>query len=223
MTAVVEVHVARLEDVLSVPVQAIVQRGRQTWCYTQGSGGVERIPVELGRTNDKFVQIRSGLNDGDRVVLNPMSIFDDSTDSIFGQESPLEFEGDLAPGEQIAAQGEDSAAEPAAIQQVANQGDAVAGEESAQQSPGRPRRGSGGFGDREMTPEMRERMEAFRAERRQRAESGTAETGRGDGERSAQRRGRGGRRAEDGEQERPRRRTESDAQQQTEAVEAGGD
>jgi HlyD family secretion protein len=76
MTAVVEIHVDRLDDVLSVPVQAIVQVERENSCYVEGPGGVERRPVVLGRTNDKFVEILSGLSEGDRVVLNPMAIVD---------------------------------------------------------------------------------------------------------------------------------------------------
>lgn len=78
MTAVAEIHVDRLEDVLSVPVQAVVQIGRQTWCYVDDAGRVERRDIELGRTNDKFVEILKGLDQGMRVVLNPMAIIDEA-------------------------------------------------------------------------------------------------------------------------------------------------
>jgi RND family efflux transporter MFP subunit len=78
MTAVAEIHVDRLEDVLSVPVQAVVQIGRQTWCYVDNAGRVERRDIELGRTNDKFVEILEGLDEGTRVVLNPMAIIDET-------------------------------------------------------------------------------------------------------------------------------------------------
>ncbi len=78
MTAVVEIHVDRLEDVLSVPVQAVVQVERETWCYVEGPSGQERRVIELGRTNDKFVEIVSGLSEGERVVLDPMTIVEAS-------------------------------------------------------------------------------------------------------------------------------------------------
>jgi len=78
MTAVAEIHVDRLEDVLSVPVQAVVQIGRQTWCYVDNAGRVERRDIRLGRTNDKFVEILKGLDEGTRVVLNPMAIIDET-------------------------------------------------------------------------------------------------------------------------------------------------
>ncbi len=75
MTAVVDLNVARLENVLTVPVQAVVQLGADTWCYVQDPRGrVERRPLVLGRTNDKFIEIRKGLSEGEMVVLNPMAI-----------------------------------------------------------------------------------------------------------------------------------------------------
>ena len=74
MTAVAEIHIERLSDVLSVPVQAVVQRDGETWCYVDNGDGIERRAVELGRNNDKFVQIISGIESGDRTVLNPLAI-----------------------------------------------------------------------------------------------------------------------------------------------------
>ena len=37
---------------------------------------MKRREISLGRTNDKFVQIVSGLAEGDRVILNPMAVAD---------------------------------------------------------------------------------------------------------------------------------------------------
>jgi HlyD family secretion protein len=74
MTAVVDIHIDRLEDVLCVPVQAIVQVEHETWCFVEGPNGVERRPVTLGPSNDKFVQVAEGLEEGERVVLNPMAL-----------------------------------------------------------------------------------------------------------------------------------------------------
>ena len=75
MTAVVEIHVDRASDIVSVPVQAIVQVGKKTWCYVDEANGVTQRHVELGRTDDKFVELVSGVEAGQRVVLNPMAIF----------------------------------------------------------------------------------------------------------------------------------------------------
>jgi HlyD family secretion protein len=77
MTAVVEIHVDRLEDVLSIPVQSVVQVAGDNWCYVD-SGGIERRTLDLGTTNDKFVEVRGGLSVGDHVVLNPSAIMEQS-------------------------------------------------------------------------------------------------------------------------------------------------
>ncbi|MFK7734864.1 MAG: efflux RND transporter periplasmic adaptor subunit [Pirellulaceae bacterium] len=74
MNAVAEINVERVRDVLSLPVQAIVQRDKDTWCYVDDGSGPERRMVQLGRNNDKFVEVVSGIEENDRVVLNPMAI-----------------------------------------------------------------------------------------------------------------------------------------------------
>ena len=77
MTAVVEIHVQSLPDVLTVPVQAVVSRGSERWCYVAAkAGGVDRREIELGPTNDRHVQVTKGIREGDRVVLNPISLAD---------------------------------------------------------------------------------------------------------------------------------------------------
>ncbi len=72
MTAQVEILVNRLENVLSVPVQAILQYNGKDHVTKKIGDRFERVEVELGQTNEKFVQVTKGLSDGDIVVLNPM-------------------------------------------------------------------------------------------------------------------------------------------------------
>jgi HlyD family secretion protein len=60
-----------LKSVLSVPVQAIVQSGGDNYCYVDSNGRADRRHVKLGLSNDKSVEVRDGLADGDRVILNP--------------------------------------------------------------------------------------------------------------------------------------------------------
>jgi RND family efflux transporter MFP subunit len=90
MTAVVEIHVSHLQDALAVPVQAIVQVEDKTWCYVEVNGRPERRPVTLGSTNDKFVELLSGISPDDRVVLNPMAIMaetkDDQPEAVDGEQ-----------------------------------------------------------------------------------------------------------------------------------------
>ena len=88
MTAVVNIHVDQIPDVLAVPVHAVVQVDRDIWCYVAAEGGVERRDVVIGRSNEKFVHIREGLSKGDRVVLNPMDIFDEQQQQNINAISP---------------------------------------------------------------------------------------------------------------------------------------
>ncbi len=76
MTAVVEIHITDLHDVLCVPIQAIVQRGPEASCFVAERGRVTRCPVKLGIATDSFVEIRAGLASGDQVVLNLDAIAD---------------------------------------------------------------------------------------------------------------------------------------------------
>ena len=81
MTAVVEIHVDRLKDILSIPVQSVVQVANHSWCYVENDGSIERRSLDLGKTNEQFVEVREGLELGDRVVLNPSAIMDESQSS----------------------------------------------------------------------------------------------------------------------------------------------
>ena len=90
MTAVVEIHVAHLEDVVTVPVQAVVQRGKETWVYVATEDGVERREVDLGATDERVVEVKSGLAAGERVVLTPHDIDKRDRDGRSGERRPSE-------------------------------------------------------------------------------------------------------------------------------------
>ena len=77
MTAVANIHVDSLPNVLAVPVQAVVQVDRSTWCYVNTRRGAQRKDIVPGRSNDKFVHIEQGLTEGDVVILNPMDILEE--------------------------------------------------------------------------------------------------------------------------------------------------
>lgn len=92
MTAVVEILVDRLEDVLSVPVQAVIQENGETWCFVEDEHGLVRRAVQLGQTNNTYVEIREGLAAGDRVVLNPDVLADPDGDD---EQSAAEETGEI--------------------------------------------------------------------------------------------------------------------------------
>ncbi|MBM4093448.1 MAG: HlyD family efflux transporter periplasmic adaptor subunit, partial [Planctomycetes bacterium] len=83
MTAVVELYIDHLYDVVCVPVQALIQRGAETWCYVARDNQIQKQPVDLGLTNDRLVEVRSGLDAGDTVVLNADAVLEMESDATY--------------------------------------------------------------------------------------------------------------------------------------------
>ncbi len=76
-TAEVEIIVADLRDVIAVPVAAVIeQQGEYVSAVRQGDR-VERRLVTLGQSNDKLVEILTGLTEGETLVLNPRGLLPD--------------------------------------------------------------------------------------------------------------------------------------------------
>jgi HlyD family secretion protein len=64
----------KAEHVLAVPVQAVLsplERGGKPRCFVLTPHGPEGRDVELGLTDERYVQIKSGLSEGEDVILNP--------------------------------------------------------------------------------------------------------------------------------------------------------
>jgi HlyD family secretion protein len=65
-------------EVMVVPVQAIVgaiSLGAKPHCFVVGTDGQpERRDVVVGMSNQLLVEVKSGLKEGDKVLLNPASL-----------------------------------------------------------------------------------------------------------------------------------------------------
>jgi HlyD family secretion protein len=71
MTAEVRIQVGLLPDVLSVPLQAVVEHKGEHYAFVEDKkGAITLRKVKIGESNDKDVQILGGLSEGDRVVLD---------------------------------------------------------------------------------------------------------------------------------------------------------
>jgi HlyD family secretion protein len=75
LTASLEIVVKQRSNVRQVPVQAVLSIGGQYYSYVLTLDGPERRIVQLGETNDKFIEILDGLEVGERVILNPRNQF----------------------------------------------------------------------------------------------------------------------------------------------------
>lgn len=69
ITAKVEIQVEELEDVVFVPVHAVVAEGGQHYCFMPSPTGFEKRAVEIGANNAHYVSIKKGLEVGEKVLL----------------------------------------------------------------------------------------------------------------------------------------------------------
>jgi HlyD family secretion protein len=71
MSADVEVIVARRQDALSVPSQAMMEREGKKRVYMVAGGRARATTVKVGESNWSSTEILEGLREGDRVIINP--------------------------------------------------------------------------------------------------------------------------------------------------------
>jgi macrolide-specific efflux system membrane fusion protein len=68
-TAVAQVVTGQAQDVLLVPSAAVTTAGGQSTVTVVRNGQQVSTPVEIGLEGDQFTEIRSGLSEGDEVVI----------------------------------------------------------------------------------------------------------------------------------------------------------
>lgn len=70
MTTNNEIIISKEPNVLLIPKQALFSDGPEEYVYLKEFSGVIRRKVECGNHSDKFVVIKSGLKEGDNILLN---------------------------------------------------------------------------------------------------------------------------------------------------------
>jgi multidrug efflux pump subunit AcrA (membrane-fusion protein) len=90
-SAEVEIHTADLVDVLYVPLQAVHAEAGRYYCFLDDSRGSEKAEVTVGRSNDSFLEIIDGLDEGQHVLLyKPESATASSGEEIPSPERSVE-------------------------------------------------------------------------------------------------------------------------------------
>ncbi len=77
MNAEVVILVDRKEDVLTVPVQAVLEFKGKDHVAVKGPNGYTRKEITLGATNDKYIEVVGGAEAGQVVALNPVALLSD--------------------------------------------------------------------------------------------------------------------------------------------------
>jgi RND family efflux transporter MFP subunit len=79
MSAQVEILVAELDNVLSVPIKAVLSfDGKDHVAVKKPDGGFDWREVTLGMTNDKLIEVKQGLQGGERVSLDPLALMSEA-------------------------------------------------------------------------------------------------------------------------------------------------
>ena len=78
MSAEVKVVLAEYEDVVQVPVSAIVDTPEAQYCWVWSETGATKRKIQVGDTDEKFVVVDSGIKAGDQVVLNPAAYYEEA-------------------------------------------------------------------------------------------------------------------------------------------------
>ena len=73
MTSEVRILVREIEDALLVPLQAVAEVGGSHVVYVPAAGGAERRDVEIGESDGRQVEIKQGVEAGERVFLDAAS------------------------------------------------------------------------------------------------------------------------------------------------------
>ena len=82
MSAEVEVILDRHEDVLTIPVAAVVETAEGDFCWVKTAEEPQRRSLGLGDTDDSFIIVEAGLKEGDRVVLNPLAFIEEAQSEV---------------------------------------------------------------------------------------------------------------------------------------------
>lgn len=75
-----EIVITNLISALTVPLQAVTTHKGTQVCYVQNGDALTPVPVIVGNFNDQFIEIRSGLKEGDLVALTPSAPATDDLD-----------------------------------------------------------------------------------------------------------------------------------------------
>lgn len=74
MTAQVTILIAEVKDAVLLPVTAVVEKRDGFYSYLRNNGRIEERKLQIGRTNDTYIEIQDGVKEGDVVIRNPRAV-----------------------------------------------------------------------------------------------------------------------------------------------------
>ncbi|MBI5397359.1 MAG: HlyD family efflux transporter periplasmic adaptor subunit [Verrucomicrobia bacterium] len=89
-----EIVITNLQNVLAVPLQAVTSIKGEQVCFVGKGGEPQKRPVEIGLYNDKYIEIKTGLKEGDELLLAPLLTEADAIDLSGSIVDANEYEAD---------------------------------------------------------------------------------------------------------------------------------
>lgn len=71
ISANAEIIITNIPNAITVPIQALTTAGGETVVYKASGGDPQPVPVKVGLFNTRFIEITSGVEEGDRILLAP--------------------------------------------------------------------------------------------------------------------------------------------------------
>jgi len=96
MSAEVEIVMDRYGNVVSIPVEAVVETPEGHFCWVESGEQTERRQLAIGDSNDEAIVVLEGLAEGERVVLDPLDFVPDARDLIAPTLVHTTVKGDMA-------------------------------------------------------------------------------------------------------------------------------
>lgn len=85
LNANLEILVDSRDDVLQCPMQAILTVVGKQFAFVIHGDKVERRDVEIGQASERMIEVKSGLKEGEQVVLNPRTHFEKELKELEGE------------------------------------------------------------------------------------------------------------------------------------------
>jgi HlyD family secretion protein len=98
MSAAIEILVEDITDALYVPVQTVFRHKGGNICFVNDGTSVKATDVEIGQYNDKWVQVSSGLEEGQTVLMSPPTNFQLESEVHEAEQEAMPFLPGAAPG-----------------------------------------------------------------------------------------------------------------------------
>jgi multidrug efflux pump subunit AcrA (membrane-fusion protein) len=91
-------------DVLRAPLETVVKQDDGIFVWVDHDGEVEPRRVELGTFGDDMAEVRRGLSEGERLLLNPREKLPELGESPFGERHPFDGTESVSTGRSLIGQ-----------------------------------------------------------------------------------------------------------------------